>query len=126
MANKNPKKENLIPLNKRAKEAQRIIQSKGGKVCAEKKREQILMSRIMADYLMEEHEVVIRDDDGKVLDRSKMTAKDLINRTITGILAREDAASGGIIKTLAEITEGKNINLTGGITILATPTDENL
>lgn len=113
MAKQKGKTENLIPLNKRTKEVQRTIQSKGGKVSAEKKREQILMSRIFSDFLIEEHEVVLRDDEGNVIDREKLSAKELIKRTIAGVMAREDSASVAMMKTIGELTEGKTIKLLG-------------
>jgi hypothetical protein len=107
--------ENLIPLNKRTKEEQREIQLAGGKARGKQMKEQVLMSRIFSDYLCEEHDVVIRDDEGKVLDRSKLPAKELIKRTITGVMAREDSASVAMMKTIGEITEGKNVNLSGHV-----------
>lgn len=115
MAVRKGKVENLIPLNKRTKEAQREIQSKGGKVSAEKAKTRVLISNILADYLIEEHDVVLRDDEGHVIEREKISAKELIKRTITGVMAREDSASVAMMKTIGEITEGKNINLAGSL-----------
>jgi len=120
MAKQKGKVENLIPLNKRSKEAQREIQSKGGKVCAEKKRARILLSDILSGYLQKEHEVKLRGDDGKVLDTKKMPANQLIEETISTILARGDSASASIIKTLGELTEGNKLRI-GGLTGDAIP-----
>ena len=48
---KNSGHENLIPLNKRTKEAQRKIQSKGGKISAENRRERKTMREDMETLL---------------------------------------------------------------------------
>jgi len=115
MAKQKGKVENLIPLNKRTKESQREIQSKGGKVSAEKRREKILLSNILSEYLQKEHEVKIRDDSGAVIETSKITATELVERTITTVMARGDSASASIIKTLGELTEGNKLRI-GGLT----------
>jgi hypothetical protein len=111
MTKKKGNTENLIPLNKRTKEAQREIQSKGGKVSAEKKREQILISKIFSDYLIEEHEIILRDDEGNIIQKNKLSAKELIKRTISGVLAREDSASVSLMKEIREATEGQNLTV---------------
>ena len=126
MAKRIGKPENLTPFNQMTVDEQRKIQAKGGKKSVEVRKEKKLMSQILADYLQKQHEVVVRDEDGAVIDREKVSAEELINRTITAVMARGDGASSSMIKVLAEITEGKNVNLTGGVTILATPTDEKL
>ena len=113
MAKQKGRPENLIPIQSRATEAQREIRSKGGKVCAEKKRERILLSDILSGYLQKEHEVKLRGDDGKVLDTKKMPANQLIEETISTILARGDSASASIIKTLGELTEGSKLKIGG-------------
>ncbi len=126
MAKRTGKTENLIPVTKRTKDEAREISRNGGIKSGEVRKEKKLMSQILADYLQKQHEVVVRDEDGAVIDREKVSAEELINRTITAVMARGDGASSSMIKVLAEITEGKNVNLTGGVTILATPTDEKL
>lgn len=113
MAKSKGKAENLKPFNTMTVEEQREIQSAGGKRSVEVRKEKKLMSQILADYLQKEHEVVLRDDEGAVIDREKISADELIQRTVTAIMARGDSASASMIKTIAEITEGKNINLSG-------------
>ena len=124
MAKNKGRVENLKPC--RDTETAKARGKLGGIKSGEAKREKKLMSQILADYLQKQHEVVVRDEDGAVIDREKVSAEELINRTITAVMARGDGASSSMIKVLAEITEGKNVNLTGGVTILATPTDEKL
>jgi hypothetical protein len=113
MAKQKGRPENLIPIQSRATEAQRAIRSKGGKVCAEKKRERILLSEILSGYLQKEHNVTIRDNTGAVIDTKKLPADKLIEETISTILARGDSASASIIKTLGELTEGSKLRLGG-------------
>jgi hypothetical protein len=122
MAKRIGKTENLIPLNKRPKEEQREIQLAGGLARGKQAKEQVLMSRIFADYLIEEHELVIRDDEGNVVDTETLSAKELIKRTITGVMSRKDSASVAMMKTLAETTEGSKLALSGSIeTVTLTP-----
>jgi hypothetical protein len=109
------KPENLISLADRTTDEQREIAKKGGVKSGEVRKEKKLMSQILADYLNEEHEVVIRDDDGAVIDRETIPADKLIRRTVTAIMAREDSASVQMLKTISEVTEGKNVNLTGSL-----------
>lgn len=99
MAKQKGKTENLIPLNKRSKEAQREIQSKGGKAAAEKKREQVLISRIFSDFLSEEHDIVLRDAEGVAIKTDRLSAKALIKKTMAGVLAR-GSASVSLIKEI--------------------------
>lgn len=104
---------NLVSLADRTQEEREEIARLGGIKSGEVKREKKLMSQILADYLQKEHEVVLRDDEGAVIDREKISADELIQRTVTEIMNRGDSASASMIKTIAEITEGKNINLSG-------------
>ena len=113
MAKRKGKAENLVPQNLRTKEEQREIARLGGIASGEARKEKKLMSQILADYLQKEHEVVLRDDEGAVIDREKISADELIQRTVTAIMTRGDSASASIIKSIAEITEGKNVNLSG-------------
>jgi len=46
-----PGQENLVPLSKRTKEAQRDIQSKGGKVSAENRRKRKAMREVLTELL---------------------------------------------------------------------------
>jgi len=105
--------ENLDPV--RDTETAKARGKQGGIRSGVVKREKKYMSQILADYLNEEHEVVIRDDDGAVIDRETIPADKLIRRTVTAIMARGDSASASMIKTISEVTEGKNVNLTGSL-----------
>ena len=111
MAKQKGKVENLIPQNRRTKEEQRNIATKGGIKSGEVRREKKLVSQILAGYLMKEHTVELRDDDGKLISSEKLSADELIERTVTAVLSRGDSASKGMIDSLAAITEGSNINL---------------
>ena len=115
---------NLVNLADRTPEEREEIARLGGIKSGEVKREKKLMSQILADYLQKEHEVVLRDDEGAVIDREKVSASELIERTVTAIMARGDSASASMIKTLAEITEGKNVNLSGMIETASLTPDE--
>ena len=115
MAKRKGKAENLKPFNTMTVEEQREIQSAGGKKSVEVRKEKKLMSQILADYLQKEHEVVLRDDEGAVIDREKISADELIQRTITAIINRGDPASVSMMKELREATEGKNVNISATI-----------
>lgn len=110
MAKRKGNPNNLVPLTT---DKAREIGAIGGIKSGEVRREKKLMSQILADYLQKEHEVVLRDDEGAVIDREKISADELIQRTVTAIMTRGDSASASIIKSIAEITEGKNVNLSG-------------
>ena len=107
--------DNLVSLADRTPDERSEIARMGGIASGEAKREKKLMSQILADYLQKEHEVVLRDDDGAVIDREKISADELIQRTVTEIMNRGDSASVQMMKTIGELTEGKNINLSGMI-----------
>ena len=115
---------NLVNLADRTPEEREEIARQGGIKSGEVKREKKLMSQILADYLQKEHEVVLRDDEGAVIDREKISADELIQRTVTEIMNRGDSASASMIKTIAEITEGKNINLSGMVETASLTPDE--
>jgi hypothetical protein len=118
----NPDK--LISLADRTTEEQREIARKGGIKSGEVRKEKKLMSQILADYLQKEHEVILRDDNGEIIDREKLSANELIQRTITAVMARGDSASVQMMKTIAETTEGKNINLSGMVETASLTPDE--
>lgn len=106
---------NLVSLADRPEEERKEIARQGGIQSGVVKREKKYISQILADYLQEEHEVVLRDDDGNVIDRETIPADQLISRTVTAIMARGDSASASMIKTIGEITEGKNVSVNGMI-----------
>jgi hypothetical protein len=103
----------LIPLNERTKDEQKEIQSKGGKASGKARREKKLMSQILADYLQKEHEVTLKDSEGNIIDNEKIPASQLIERTVSAILARGDSASATMIKTIGELTEGNKLRIGG-------------
>lgn len=110
----------LIPLNERTKDEQKAIQSKGGKASGKARREKKLMSQILADYLQKEHEVILKDSEGNIIDNEKIPASQLIERTVSAILARGDSASATMIKTIGELTEGNKLRI-GGLNSDAIP-----
>ena len=114
MAKRKGNPENLVPLTT---DKAREIGAIGGIKSGEARREKKLMSQILADYLQKEHEVVLRDDEGAVIDREKISASELIERTVTEVMKRGDSASVQMMKTLGELTEGKNVNLAGSLNI---------
>lgn len=109
--------ENLIPLDRRTKDEQREIARRGGIKSGEVRKEKKLVSQILADYLQKEHEVIIRDDQGEIIDREKLSASELIERTVTAVMARGDSASVQMIKTMGELSEGKGIKLSGSLAV---------
>jgi len=103
------KPENLIPLNKRTKEAQREIQSMGGKTCAETKRKRRLMSQIYGEYIEKKY-----GENGKEL----FDAMD-------AILKRKDSSTVSLLKEIRDGTEGSKLTLDGDITV-SNMTDDQL
>lgn len=97
---KNKGAENLIPLNKRTKDAQRAIQSKGGRVSAEKKQEKKLISQIYADILAKR--LSIQFEDGP----KDMTGLELVEHAVKNTLASGGAPAVSMLKEIREATEG--------------------
>lgn len=112
--------DNLIPLPKRTKEAQREIQSKGGKASCEAQREKKRMSQIYADFLAAEHEIDIAEV------RVKLEGSKLLAHVMKQVLTRGDSASVSMLKEIREATEGSNLTITSEIpqVILQGPPDE--
>lgn len=104
---------NLQNLKTPTAEEARKLGRNGGIKSGIVRKEKKLMSQILAEYLAKEHEVILRDKDGKEIDRSTLSAQALIEQTVTAILSRGDSASATIIKTLGELTEGSKIKLSG-------------
>lgn len=103
-----PRPENLIPLNKRTKEAQREIRSKGGKASAEKKREIKKMSEIYSDFLAEEYEIQISEDVKK-----KMSGVKLLKYTMQKVFEQGGAPAVSLLKEVREGTEGSKLKIGG-------------
>lgn len=117
MATKGGRPENLIPANKRTKEEARELGRKGGiksgVVRAEKKR----ISQMIYEYLSKNHDVVLRNADGAIINTEKLSAQELIDRSITMMLCRGNSASATIIKGMADITEGNKTVLSGELDV---------
>ena len=109
MAKQKGKVENLKPC--RDTETAKARGKLGGIQSGVVKREKKYISQILAAYLMKEHTVELRDNDGKLIASEKISADELIERTVTAVLSRGDSASKGMIDSIAAITEGSNINL---------------
>lgn len=116
--------ENLIPGNKRTPEEARELGRRGGIKSGEVRKERKLVSQILADYLQKEHEVILRDDQGEVIDRETIPASELIERTVTAVMARGDSASVQMIKTISESTEGQKMQLSGLLETASLTPDE--
>jgi len=100
--------QNLIPLQKRTKKAQREIQSKGGKVSAEKRREKKLLSDYYRTELLEKvFKVKINEEE------LHKTGGELICDTLLKVMKRGDSASISAIKEIREATEGSKVHNTG-------------
>lgn len=124
MAKRKGKPENLISLADRTTEEQREIARQGGIKSGEVRKERKLVSQILADYLQKEHEVILRDDQGEVIDRETIPASELIERTVTAVMARGDSASVAMIKTISESTEGQKMQLSGLLETASLTPDE--
>jgi hypothetical protein len=85
----------------------------GGIASGIARREKKLMSQILADYLQKKHEVTLKDSEGNIIDNKKIPASQLIERTVSAILARGDSASATMIKTIGELTEGNKLRIGG-------------
>ena len=99
--------ENLIPNSARTPEQLKEITTKGGIASGVARREKKLMSQILSDYLDRDKEII--DKNGL---KKKMTGPQLIEATVSKIMARGDSASVAMMKLLHEATEGQKINLT--------------
>lgn len=96
----------------------------GGIRSGQVKKERKLVSQILADYLQKEHEVILRDDQGEVIDRETIPASELIERTVTAVMARGDSASVQMLKTMHDTTEGQKVNLSGLLETASLTPDE--
>lgn len=71
---------NLIPINSRTKSAQREIQSKGGLVSAQKKRDRINLRKCMEMLLEEKY----KDDNGKLVSGAELISIKQLQRAMQG------------------------------------------
>ena len=98
--------ENLIPLNKRTKDARRKIAKMGAEASNKAQKERKLVSQTWAEFLAEEYNVQI---DGEI---KKLSGHDLFKQTAQAILARKDSSSVAIMKEIREATEGNKVTQT--------------
>jgi len=120
MAKNKGKIENLKPIKPLSHDEAVEQGRRGGKKSVEVRRERKLLSQIYGDLLADEYEIKI---DGKM---QKIEGASLVKAIAKDVLERRDSSSVSMMKEIREATEGKNINLSAGITILASSTDENL
>jgi hypothetical protein len=112
MSKKGGNPEYLVPLNKRSKNEQSKIQAMGGKKSGEVRKEKRLMSMVLADYIAKNHDVILRDENGQEISRETMTTDQLIDYSLTHVLARADSSSVAGIRAMAELTEGSKVAMT--------------
>lgn len=98
--------QNLIPLNRRTKEEQKEIVTKGGIASGVARRERARMSQIYADFLESEFEVELDDDGAK-----KLTGSALVREMMKRIVQRGDSASVSIMKEMREAIEGSKVHV---------------
>ena len=105
-------KEDLIPLNKRTKEEQKTITTKGGIASGKARREKKLMSQIYSDFLVKKHK--LKDEDGKEIE---VEGHELLSDVMSNVLSRSDSASVSLMKEIRDTLEGSNVNIKGDLTI---------
>ena len=94
---------NLIPLSERSEEDKKRITSMGGKARAKAIQRRKFLSQIYAEMLEDNYEVEVSEDVKK-----KLTSEEFFKYVAKGILLRCDAASGTMLKEIADRTE-KNL-----------------
>jgi len=83
---------------------------KGGIASGKVRREKKRISQILSEYLQKEHNIILRNENGVIIKTEKLSAPELIDRTITEVLSRGDSASVSMIKEIREATEKDNDN----------------
>lgn len=106
MAKNKGRSENLKPLTT---EKAREIGREGGKASVKARREKKLMSQIFAEFLEREHEFEIKK--GKTKVRESMSGSELVNKAMSHVINRNDAASVSLMKVIAEVTEGAKLKV---------------
>ena len=85
----------------------------GGIASGKAKRERKLVSSIIAEFLTKKHKVQIYDVTlGKIVEK-ELTADELFEYGMVKTMMRGDGATSSMLKAIAEINEGKTINLPG-------------
>lgn len=70
-----------------------------------------LVSQIVGEWLLKEHDVSVYDPISKTVKQKKVSTDELFDRAMTMTLARGDGATASMLKAIADINEGKTINL---------------
>ena len=114
---------NLIKNSDLTPEQLKKMTSNGGKKSGKVRHEKKLMSQIMAEFLMREHDVTI--DKKKIV---KMSGSEQVNYTMAKVLNKTDSSSVSLMKAIADVTEGSKVKIQGDVTIsrLKTMTDDEL
>lgn len=105
---------NLKPTKKGelSTERAKILGSKGGKKTGEVKKQKRLMSQIYADFLAKKHNVTLFDMNQKdFVKLEDVTSDEYLGKVMNNILSRADSSSVGILKEIAERTEGSKVSL---------------
>lgn len=105
---------NLKPTKKGelSTERAKILGAKGGKKTGELKKQKRLMSQIYADFLAKKHNVTLFDMKKKgFVELENATTDEYLGTVMNNILSRADSSSVGILKEIAERTEGSKVSL---------------
>lgn len=103
-----PGSENLIPLDRRTKEEQREIVTKGGIKSGEVRREKKKFRALYAEVLAKEYTVA-----SEVLGQKTLRGDQLIVEVIGAIIGQGGAPSVSMIKEMREAIDGDKIKHTG-------------
>lgn len=109
MAKKGGNPQNLKSNTERTPEEIKNNCSKAGKASGKVRREKKLMSQIFAEFLEREHEFEIKK--GKTKVRESMSGSELVNKAMSHVINRNDAASVSLMKVIAEVTEGAKLKV---------------
>jgi hypothetical protein len=99
---------NLIPNPERSPEKLKEMGASGGKKSGEVRREKAKVSSIMANLLMQEHDIEI---DG--VSMGKMSGEKLLGEVAVRIIAKGDNTSVAMMRLILDATEGSKSQLTG-------------
>lgn len=110
--------ENLTSI--RDTETAKALGKLGGIASGKARQQRKLVSQIIAAWMLKDHKVPSYNPTTGKIEYNEMSTDALMDYAMTTVLARGDAASSSMLKTIAEINEGKTINLPG-LTIDLTP-----
>ena len=100
-----PRPENLIPINKRTKEEQRKICSKGGKISGEKRREKKLMTDAYVRAMGKKYKVML---DGK---EQNLDWEDFLSIIVRDVMIKRDSCSVSLMREMREGLEGNKLKI---------------